>query len=213
MAKAHLHPGVELVGKQLRDHLIEDCACIVEDFLFVRSVWNLETSVLEGDLDSITFFLMTNQFNSYPGLSRRLLRYTNDLATLDLVLRLYPPLSADIHLSVMFYALHGRPTLLRVLLLTFAGIDQQLLEYVRAEVRIQISRDSRRFPVYGIPVTPNGWSQNHDTGGFAPVFNAKFHAHRAMCLTLLNDCIRYLITGVNSFAARSVFSIIAIAGC
>lgn len=201
MAKAALPADVELVGTELRDKLIEDCACVVEDFLFARSVWNLETAVLEGDLDSVTFFLVANQYNSYPGLARRLLRYTNDLATLDLVLRLHRPLSADIHLSVMFYAFHGRPTLLRALLKAFPDIDQQTLKFLECELRLQRSRDSQRFPVYGIPVSPNGWSHFHDTGHFVPVYTASFRARRGLCITLLKDRIRYLATGINSFAA------------
>ena len=187
--------GVFLVGYELRKLLPEDPACIVEDFLYARSPWTLENSVLEDDNDSIVCFFYRCQFNSYDGLYTRLLRYTKTVPTLNLILSLLPTYPSDLENTIRFYSLHGRPELLEALLAKFKDIDCSVLEQMKFEIRYTSREDEPDFPWFGLFPTPNNWALLSDTGNVALPSKQELAEGRARCFEILAARTLVIMTG------------------
>ena len=102
-----------LLGALLRIFLNDDSACVVEDFLFVRHPFTLETCVFEGDFDGIAYFSLTHRGSyercSYPGLFKRCVRYAPNAVTLAVLHECFSnTLSVkDLEVCILFCAEHG----------------------------------------------------------------------------------------------------------
>ena len=82
----HTRSGEKMIGTQLRELFGEDIACTIEDFLYTRHYWSLETCLLEDDYDGVWDFLTREQTFSLRHLHVRLLYYTRSVLMLNLLL-------------------------------------------------------------------------------------------------------------------------------
>ena len=185
-----------LVGAQLRECFDEDTACIVEDFLYTREYWSLETCVLDDDYDGAWGFLTRYAWSVHANTPERLLRNAQTPVMLNLLLFQIGPTLWEVERSVIFYARHGRPELLQILLDKYP-VTKNCAEKAIFEVRFRTRGDEEATDVH-LCLFDNRYKHFTDFGDTGSLLIPREHeiaTKGGVCLQILRRYIRVLLTG------------------
>ena len=176
-----------MIGTQLRELFGEDIACTIEDFLYTRHYWSLETCLLEDDYDGVWDFLTREQTFSLRHLHVRLLYYTRSVLMLNLLLDSLNPTFSKKERAIVFYASHGRAELLQFLLDKYKIPDCSLDKAVY-EIEFLLGRMDMDYGTEGYYTFRHQASWDlFWTGTFAPASEHKSTVKRNLevCLQIL----------------------------
>ena len=176
--------GEKLIGPQLRELFSEDIACTIEDFLYTRQYWTLETCVQDDDFDGVQAFSIRAPHFSILRSHDRLLRYARSTLMLNFLLNWLHPTYWEVERAVIFHAHHGRPELLRLLLSKYQ-VEKPGLEMAEFEVDRGERGFIPRVSIFRYNFRNKGIVDLTDTGSVIPVSEHKSTIQRYMCLQLL----------------------------
>ena len=187
----------------LRMYLPDDVACIVEECLFLRSPFTLETCVFEGDHDGVAYFTMTHRGHYetvfYPGLLKRLIRYAPNsatLVTLHTCFNVHTLSRQDLEACILFSALQGQCEKLQWLVNRY-GYRGRMLDMAEFEILYSLRERHEVVPVISIGFV-DGAADMVDTGVICTMRLETRESCLKQCLAFLQQKKREYITGFSN---------------